>query len=112
MNTTGSIRAGFADSRICGISAAFRQHLPRMSSQSHLASVARLQVMMDGAHHAIASLHSLAAVCDGRRSDAGLDWQAIAAIDQQELAELDLIVSGLTAGADAGNYQSAVETLL
>ena len=83
-----------------------------MSSQSPLATTARLQVMMAGVLNATASVQALAAVCEGRRSDAGNDWPALAEIDQQELAELDAIVCSLTAGADAGNYQSAVETLL
>jgi hypothetical protein len=49
---------------------------------------------------------------EGRRDDAGLDWQALEAIDREELAAIDALVAQLTAGAAADNLARSLETLL
>lgn len=77
-----------------------------------LATAGRLRDAHATVLHVRAALDATTRTLEGRRDDAGLDWQALEAIDREELAAIDALVAQLTAGAAADNLARSLETLL
>jgi len=80
--------------------------------QPQLATAGRLRDAHATVLHVRAALDTTTRTLEGRRDDAGFDWQALEAIDREELAAIDALVAQLTAGAAADNLARSLETLL